>query len=114
MKKSFILWADDDEEDFNMIKDVLEELNLPFDVVEVNNGREALNTLLKSRQTGNLPCLIVLDINMPVMDGKETLSLIKGTNVFKDIPVVVFTTSSSELDKMYFRKFQVEMLTKPP
>src|SRR5689334_17213230 len=114
MKKSFILWADDDEEDFNVINDVIKELNLPFEVVEVNNGKEALHTLHKFKQAGNLPCLIVLDINMPIMDGKETLSLIKGTEAFQGIPVVVFTTSSSEMDKRYFGRFQVEMLTKPP
>ena len=51
---------------------------------------------------------------MPVLDGKETLSLIKKDKDFKSIPVVVFTTSESELDKLYCKKFNTEMVTKPP
>jgi CheY-like chemotaxis protein len=114
MERPYILWADDDKDDLSLINEVLEELSLPINIKEVNNGIEALNSLHEARQTGNFPCLIILDINMPVLGGKETLSLIKATEEFKDIPVVVFTTSSSEMDKLYFRRFQVEMLTKPP
>jgi CheY-like chemotaxis protein len=51
---------------------------------------------------------------MPVLDGKETLSILKSTEKFKDIPVVMFTTSESELDKLYCSRFQTEMVTKPP
>jgi CheY-like chemotaxis protein len=114
MERPYILWADDDKDDLSLINEVLEELNLPINIKEVNNGIEALNSLHEARQTGNFPCLIILDINMPVLGGKETLCLIKATEDFKDIPVVVFSTSSSEMDKLYFRRFQVEMLTKPP
>ena len=51
---------------------------------------------------------------MPVMDGKETLSLLKRDEQYKDIPVVVFTTSNSELDKLFCKRLEVEMITKPP
>jgi CheY-like chemotaxis protein len=113
MKRAYILWADDDQEDLSLISEVLEELNLPLDVVEVNNGREALASLDQAKQKATLPCLIVLDINMPFLDGKETLTLIKGTEAYRQIPVVVFSTSNNELDKRFFRQFQVEMLSKP-
>jgi CheY-like chemotaxis protein len=66
------------------------------------------------KETTNPPCLIILDINMPVLDGKETLSILKNTTDYKDIPIVVFTTSESELDKLYCKKFNTEMVTKPP
>jgi CheY-like chemotaxis protein len=51
---------------------------------------------------------------MPVLNGKETLSIIKKDEALKAIPVVVFTTSGSDLDKSFCNLHGVEMITKPP
>jgi CheY-like chemotaxis protein len=51
---------------------------------------------------------------MPVLNGKETLSIIKSDEALKSIPVVVFTTSDSESDKRFCSFHGVEMITKPP
>ena len=80
----------------------------------MQNGREALDYLDQADAADNLPCLIILDINMPVLDGKETLSLIKKDERFRAIPVVVFTTSASELDRMFCQRHNTTMITKPP
>ena len=112
--RNTILWADDDLDDLMLMKEILVKYNKEFSIAEVRNGREALEFLHACKQTGHLPCLIILDINMPVLDGKETLSILKKDEAFKNIPVVVFTTSNSELDKLFCKKFQVEMITKPP
>ena len=109
-----ILWADDDADDLMLMKEILIRNKKNYEIVEVHNGKEALDFLKRSKEEENLPCLIILDINMPVMDGKETLSVIKRTDDYSKVPVVVFTTSSSELDKLFCRKFDVEMITKPP
>ncbi|MBO9682505.1 MAG: response regulator [Flavisolibacter sp.] len=114
MLKHKILWADDDYEDLQMMREVLERKKRNFEIVEVHNGKEALEYLKEAQEKSDLPCLIILDINMPVLDGKETLSIIKNTEEYKEIPVVVFTTSESELDKLYCKKFDTEMVTKPP
>ncbi len=114
MKRNTILWADDDADDLMLMKEILLKNDRNFEIVEVRNGREALDYLEQAKQTSSLPSLIILDINMPILDGKETLSILKKTEVLKDIPVVVFTTSNSELDKLFCKKFQVEMITKPP
>ena len=108
-----ILWADDDADDLQMMRDILAKKKKDFKIVEVHNGKEALE-YLKTAKDNSLPSLIILDINMPVLDGKETLSILKKTEEYKDIPVVVFTTSDSELDKLYCKKFNTEMVTKPP
>ena len=112
MAKNRILWADDDYDDLQMMREILGEKNDDFEIVEVHNGKEALEYLKQERK--NLPCLIILDINMPVLDGKETLSILKRTQEYKDIPIVVFTTSASELDKLYCKRYNTEMVTKPP
>lgn len=114
MERKHILWADDDMDDLMLMRHVLQDIGDEYNITEVNNGREAIDYLEKSKQTNNLPCLIILDMNMPVLNGKETLSLIKKDAALKDIPLVFFTTSNSELDRMYCKRFGVEMVTKPP
>ena len=114
MKKQTILWADDDVDDLMMMKEILMKNNQDQDVVEVHNGLEALDYLNKAKQEGTLPCLIILDINMPVMDGKETLSILRRSEDFKHIPVVVFSTSNSEMDKAFCKNFKSNLVTKPP
>jgi CheY-like chemotaxis protein len=114
MAKQTILWADDDYDDLQMMQEILSQRKENFEIVEVHNGKEALDYLKKAKETTKLPCLIILDINMPVLDGKETLSILKKTEDYKDIPVVVFTTSESEMDRLYCKKFNTDMVTKPP
>ena len=113
MKKNTILWADDDLDDLQLMREILMKRHHDFSIVEVNNGKEALNFLESVPET-ELPCLIILDINMPVLDGKETLSQIKSSEKLEHIPVVVFTTSANEMDKLYCKRLGTEMITKPP
>lgn len=114
MQKNTILWADDDPDDLQMMREVLVKTKRDYHIVEVPNGREALEYLRKAKEKDRLPCLIILDINMPILDGKEALALIKNSEDFRNIPVVMFTTSESEIDKMFCKKFDTEMVTKPP
>lgn len=109
-----ILWADDDTDDLMIMREVLESLGSHYDLVEVGNGREVLAYLEESKASGQLPCLIVLDINMPVMNGKEALAQIKSDRVLATVPVAMFTTSSSERDRAFCRTYDVQMFTKPP
>ena len=114
MKKNTILWADDDTDDLQMMREILIKNNQDFDIREVGNGKEALTYLEQAQAAGNLPCLIILDINMPVLGGKETLATIKSREEFKFIPVVVFTTSESDLDRLFCERYNTQMITKPP
>ena len=112
MKQSIILWADDDPDDIALMRDVLEGMNTQHAIVEVDNGKKVLE-FLQHKPAWELPCLIVLDMNMPVLSGRETLVLLKQDPVFKNLPVVVFTTSSSPLDKVFCQQYGAEMITKP-
>lgn len=108
------MWADDDPDDLMLMRQVLQEMDSNYEIVEVNNGREALDYLQEASATNKLPCLLILDMNMPIMDGKETLAQIKADEKLKDLSIVVFTTSNSKLDKLFCQKHNVEMVTKPP
>jgi CheY-like chemotaxis protein len=109
----YILLADDDIDDLSLLSEVLHKVDTTYIIVQANNGEDALLKLNEMKKYGNLPCLIVLDVNMPKLDGKQTLVAIQSDPELSFIPVVVFTTSSSEVDKLFFQKKNVEMITKP-
>jgi len=94
-----ILLADDDEDDRMMARDALETSLLTNPLDEVVDGIELLEHLDRLLETGDpLPGLILLDLNMPRMDGREALAEIKGNPALRHIPVVVLTTSKAEED----------------
>jgi CheY-like chemotaxis protein len=98
-----ILLADDDPDDREMTRKALEKNHLANDLHTVTNGEELLDFL---RHRGPYappahaptPGLILLDLNMPKMDGREALAEIKKDPALRRIPVVVMTTSRAEQD----------------
>ena len=111
--KHTILYAEDDLDDLFMIRQAFEQFDSNTQLLHANNGFEALEQLNKAKAEKNLPCLIILDINMPGMNGREALIRIRQSEIFKEVPVVLFTTSSSELDKAFAKKWGAEFITKP-
>lgn len=111
-KQHSILWADDDADDLFLVKEAIENIDDSYQVIEASNGRQALD-YLHSVDAGNLPCLIVLDINMPILNGKDTLVMLKAEERFKSITTAVFTTSSNEKDRLFCQQYGVEMFSKP-
>ena len=98
-----ILMADDDEDDRLMAKEALEEARICNEMRFVEDGVELLDYLKRRGQYADpekSPCpgLILLDLNMPRMDGREALKEIKSDPELRRIPVVVLTTSKEEED----------------
>lgn len=112
-KKPVILYAEDDPDDRELLRESLSSKGFHYDIIETANGREALLYLRSTKGKQNPPSLILLDLNMPVLNGRETLAIIKSETDTDTIPVLVFTTSSSPLDNEFCKKFDVQMLTKP-
>lgn len=93
-----ILLVEDDQVDVMTVKRALKEVNITNPVVNPENGEEALKYL---RDPDSLmPCIILLDLNMPIMNGIEFLQVVKNDILLKRIPVVVLTTSEEEPDKI--------------
>lgn len=107
--KPVILYAEDDYDDFESVKEALNQLSDHQVLHHAKNGEEAVAYL----QTKELPSLVVLDLNMPVMDGKEVLQWMKAKDQFKNIPVMVFTTSSREEDVKLCQKHDCTFFRKP-
>lgn len=96
--KKPILLVEDDEVDVMSVKRSLKDLKVSNRLDVSGNGEEALEFL--NEPQNDLPCIILLDINMPKMNGIEFLRIIKQDDRFKRIPVVVLTSSREEQDKM--------------
>ncbi len=114
-----ILMADDDEDDQFMARDAFETNRLHNVLYFVKDGVELMEYL---RHQGNFsdpstsprPGLILLDLNMPLMDGREALKEIKSDPELRSIPVVVLTTSSAEEDIIKTYEYGVNsFITKP-
>lgn len=113
-----ILMADDDEDDFLLTQRALKKSRLINQLVRVSDGEELLDYLRQkgkyNKNNTKLPSFILLDLNMPRMDGREALKEIKSDPELKDIPVVVFTTSKAEEDIIKSYKLGVNsFVTKP-
>lgn len=94
---SKILYVDDDSDDCYLLSLSLSESGTPADLVCATNGEEAINYL--NTHPSDLPSLIVLDLNMPKWDGRQTLSYIKKQPHLSIIPVVILSTSESKTDQ---------------
>lgn len=104
---------DDDQDDLNFLSTTFRDLAPDVQVVNMVNGIEALNFLETREKEEDLPSLIVLDMNMPFMNGKETLEKIKEHYQLKNLPVVIFTAGTNPNDKEYFKTQGIAMVSKP-
>jgi CheY-like chemotaxis protein len=93
-----ILVVDDDVEDHMIMKEYFEEMKYKDSVKFVINGKEAV-AYLDSQKQGTLPRLIILDLNMPIMNGTQTLVHLKRDPELKNIPVIIYSTSANETEK---------------
>ena len=98
-----ILMADDDADDRALTREAFEEAKLANDLRFVEDGQELLDYLHRRGKytdpaTSPLPGLILLDLNMPRMDGREALKEIKADPRFRTIRIVIMTTSKAETD----------------
>ena len=102
-KEFIVLVADDDPDDRLMIDDAFEESRLIVKIRFVENGEELVKYLnregtYQDEEKYPRPGLILLDLNMPIKDGREALKEIKSDPHLRQIPIVVLTTSKSEED----------------
>jgi CheY-like chemotaxis protein len=94
-----ILLVEDDQVDVMTVLRALKEIKVANPVVNVENGEEALRYLRDPER--DKPCIILLDLNMPIMNGIEFLEVMKHEPLLRRIPVVVLTTSEEQQDKIH-------------
>lgn len=89
-----ILMADDDFEDLELIEDAITKLEPDADLYKVMNGQAVIDFLANQSDT-KLPCLIILDYNMPELNGSEVLAAIRKEKRYELIPKVILSTSNT-------------------
>jgi CheY-like chemotaxis protein len=97
----YILLVEDDEVDRMTVKRAVRKLKIPNELLTAENGEEALELLQDSTA---LPWFILMDINMPRMNGLELLKIMKSDERLKIIPVIMLTTSAQDED--WYQSFQ--------
>lgn len=98
MKKNTILLVEDDELDVISVERSLRKLDMQYELHTAHNGKEAL-LLLTRTGAAIAPDVILLDLNMPKMNGVEFLKILRKDEVLKDIKVFVMTTSTEIVDR---------------
>lgn len=114
MKQQYnLLLADDDEDDCDFFKEALDELLLPTSLVTVNDGVQLMDFLSESGAE-NLPDILFLDLNMPRKNGLECLTEIKQLEEYKNLPVIIFSTSlDRDIVDLVYGKGAVYYIQKP-
>jgi len=106
------LVADDDSDDLELFSEAVRIADPSIVVQCAENGEDALNLLTTPSQ--DRPEVIVLDVNMPLMSGLECLQILKKHETLKDIPVIIYSTSSDPGDKRKAFAFDAYLfITKP-
>jgi len=111
--KSLVLYADDDPDDIELVKEAFEEYSQSISLVSFDDGLELLSYVNRLKQFEPLPCLIILDINMPVKSGKEVLKEIRSMQHFEEVPIVLFSTSTLPSETAFAKSFGAGFVTKP-
>ena len=111
--RHLVLYADDDIDDLKFVEQAFTDSLLNIKLVLVGDGVQALDYLSRLSVLDPNPCLIILDVNMPRMNGKEALIGIRKIDRYENIPVVLFTTSSFELDRNFAIQNNAGFVTKP-
>ncbi len=112
-KKSIVLYADDDQDDIDLVVESFKKFSRNVEVYTFENGAELLSFAEGSDTDETRPCLVILDINMPMVNGKQTLLKLKKLEAFRKVPVILFSTSSMSKDREFAEQNGAGFITKP-
>ena len=98
LPSKFILCGEDDKDDEDLLKEIFSSVDGSFSLLFVNNGRKLVSSL-DLLPDNSLPCLLVLDYNMPELNGAEILKELKGNSRYDSIPKIIWSTSGAEMYK---------------
>lgn len=116
VRHSIIMLVEDSAADVALAKEIFKEGRLSFDLQVAGDGVEALEMLRKEGEHADLPLpdFILLDLNMPRMDGREFLSIVKTDAKLKRIPVLIMSTSDSPRDVLTCYELQANAYIAKP
>ncbi len=111
MKTISVLLVEDNEADIILTSELLHQLEMNVEINCVKDGEQAIHYISKINEFKNAitPDLVILDINMPKIDGKEVLAFIKDNENTRSIHVIMYTSSTLESDKLFCYLHNVDL-----
>jgi CheY-like chemotaxis protein len=109
----YFLYVEDDEDDVVLLREMMRQTGFLSPFAVANNGFEAIRFLQDIKTGSTYPFMILLDIDMPRLNGGETLSLLKSDDMYCLIPVVMFSVATQPETIKYFASRGTEVLSKP-
>ena len=94
----FILFGEDDKDDEDFLKELFSDIDDSFSLQFIGNGRK-LVAALEQMPDDQLPCLLVLDYNMPELNGSEILKILQQNARYNRLPKIIWSTSGSDVYK---------------
>jgi CheY-like chemotaxis protein len=114
MKGINILLVEDNEGDIMLTTEAFEESKIVNKIITLRDGKAAINFFEAITKKADIPHLVLLDVNLPKVNGHEVLAFIKNNERYKSIPVIMLTTSSSEKDiQLSYKNYVNCYITKP-
>ena len=113
MNTSYFLYAEDDQDDIDILRDALKSAQKDLKMETVVDGYEVLKYLQQVKASESYPSLIILDLKLPRLNGTETLQLLKTDDIYRMIPVLIFSSKASAADTSYCNNLGAEVLAKP-
>jgi CheY-like chemotaxis protein len=108
-----VLVIEDDLEDYELFCDAIKTFTEQVHCLHARNGKEGYDLL--SEQLSIIPDYIFLDVNMPIMGGKDFLTKVKAHDQLKDIPVIMFSTTNNQAEIQSFLSLGAQdFIIKPP
>lgn len=111
--KGLVLYADDDLDDIELVSHAFREYAQNVELITFPDGVELLKFVESRDHFQPAPCLVIIDINMPRLNGKETLRRLRGIPDLEEVPAVLFSTSTMPLDASFASHYNAGFVTKP-
>jgi CheY-like chemotaxis protein len=108
----YVLYADDDDDDKMVLRESFEQYAVGKTLVTVSTGQELLDYLTDNMQQRGLPCLVILDQNMPGLTGVEVVKVLREHEWFRNIPLVMFSTNQP-MQEAILKEYRVPVEIKP-
>ena len=108
MQDLYIAIIDDDEDDVHLLKECFEKYN-SIQVKSFSTSHAFLDTPMN----GSLPCLLVIDLNLPDIRGTDLIDQIKANPTLADVPIIVYTTGYSRSEQVSCEELKIRLLKKP-
>lgn len=112
LTKPFVLYVDDDEEDISLVREAFE--NYPkIELFTFTDSYKFLKYIIECKPFHRTPSLILIDVNMPLINGKELLTMLRSYEELRHVKIVLYTTSTQPYDSQFAKNLGAGFISKP-